>query len=43
MRGVIVLDAGPVGLITNPKLSAQSVACAQGGALRGGLSQPWLP
>ncbi|WP_287297683.1 nuclease [Moorena sp. SIO2C4] len=29
MRGVIVLDAGPVGLITNPKLSAQSVACAQ--------------
>jgi len=26
---VIVLDAGPLGLITNPKLSPQSVACTQ--------------
>lgn len=29
MSRVIVLDAGPIGLITNPKLSAESVACAQ--------------
>lgn len=29
MSQVIVLDAGPLGLITNPKLSPQSVACAQ--------------
>lgn len=27
MSRVIVLDTGPIGLITNPKLSAQSVAC----------------
>ena len=26
---VIVLDAGPLGLVTNPNLSAESVACAQ--------------
>jgi predicted nucleic acid-binding protein len=26
---VIILDAGPLGLITNPKLSAESVVCAQ--------------
>jgi predicted nucleic acid-binding protein len=26
---VIVLDTGPLGLITNPKLSTESVACAQ--------------
>jgi predicted nucleic acid-binding protein len=26
---IIVLDAGPLGLITNPNLSAESVACAQ--------------
>jgi hypothetical protein len=26
---VIILDAGPLGLITNPKLSPESVACAQ--------------
>jgi predicted nucleic acid-binding protein len=26
---VLVLDAGPLGLVTNPKLSAESVACAQ--------------
>ncbi len=25
----MMLDAGPLGLITNPKLSAESVACAQ--------------
>jgi predicted nucleic acid-binding protein len=25
----VVLDAGPLGLVTNPKLSAESVACAQ--------------
>ncbi len=29
MSQVIVLDAGPLGLITNPKLSAESFACAQ--------------
>jgi predicted nucleic acid-binding protein len=26
---VIVLDTGPLGLVTNPKLSSESVACAQ--------------
>jgi predicted nucleic acid-binding protein len=26
---VIVLDTGPLGLITNPRLSAESLACAQ--------------
>jgi len=26
---VIILDTGPLGLITNPRLSAQSAACAQ--------------
>jgi hypothetical protein len=26
---VIVLDTGPIGLITNPKLSAQGIACNQ--------------
>jgi predicted nucleic acid-binding protein len=26
---VIILDSGPLGLITNPKLSPESVACAQ--------------
>lgn len=29
MNRVILLDAGPIGLITNPKLSAESLACAQ--------------
>lgn len=27
MSRVIVLDTGPIGLITNPKLSAQGIAC----------------
>jgi predicted nucleic acid-binding protein len=26
---VIILDSGPLGLITNPKLSPESIACAQ--------------
>jgi predicted nucleic acid-binding protein len=26
---VIILDTGPLGLVTNPKLSAESIACAQ--------------
>jgi predicted nucleic acid-binding protein len=26
---VILLDTGPLGIVTNPKLSAQSIACAQ--------------
>jgi predicted nucleic acid-binding protein len=26
---VIILDSGPLGLVTNPKLSPESVACAQ--------------
>ena len=29
MNRVIVLDTGPLGLVTNPRLSAESVACAQ--------------
>lgn len=29
MSRVIILDAGPLGLVTNPKLSSESVACAQ--------------
>lgn len=29
MSRVIVLDTGPLGLVTNPKLSAESTACAQ--------------
>ena len=29
MSRVIILDAGPLGLVTNPKLSPASVACAQ--------------
>lgn len=29
MSQVIVLDTGPLGLITNPKLSAKGIACAQ--------------
>ncbi|MGC1306265.1 MAG: hypothetical protein WA885_03475 [Phormidesmis sp.] len=29
MSRVIILDSGPLGLITNPKLSAESIACAQ--------------
>lgn len=29
MSQVVVLDAGPLGLVTNPKLSPQSVACAK--------------
>lgn len=28
MSRIIVLDSGPLGLITNPKLSPESVACA---------------
>lgn len=29
MSQVVVLDTGPIGLITNPKLSAQGIACNQ--------------
>ena len=29
MSRVIILDSGPLGLVTNPQLSAESVACAQ--------------
>ncbi|MEO0769875.1 MAG: PIN domain-containing protein [Cyanobacteria bacterium J06649_4] len=29
MNRVIILDTGPVGLITNPKLSKQGIACNQ--------------
>lgn len=29
MSRVVLLDTGPLGLVTNPKLSAESVACAQ--------------
>ncbi|MBF2083458.1 nuclease [Thermoleptolyngbya sp. C42_A2020_037] len=29
MSRVIVLDTGPLGLVTNPKLSAESTACTQ--------------
>lgn len=29
MSRVILLDSGPLGLITNPKLSPQSIACNQ--------------
>ncbi|HYX23140.1 MAG TPA: nuclease [Thermoanaerobaculia bacterium] len=29
MSRTIVLDAGPLGLVTNPKISPQSLACAQ--------------
>ncbi len=29
MSQVIILDTGPLGLVTNPKLSAESNACAQ--------------
>lgn len=29
MSRVILLDAGPIGLVTNPKLSSESVACTQ--------------
>ncbi len=29
MRRVIILDTGPLGLVTNPKLSPESTACAQ--------------
>ena len=29
MSRTILLDAGPLGLVTNPKLSPQSLACAQ--------------
>ena len=29
MSQVIILDTGPLGLVTNPKLSAESIACAQ--------------
>lgn len=29
MNRVILLDTGPLGLVTNPKLSTESVACAQ--------------
>ncbi len=29
MSRVIALDTGPLGLVTNPKLSAESIACAQ--------------
>lgn len=29
MSQVILLDAGPIGLVTNPKLSPESLACTQ--------------
>lgn len=29
MSRIVVLDAGPLGLVTNPKRSPQSLACAQ--------------
>ncbi|MHC0061908.1 nuclease [Nostoc sp. UIC 10890] len=29
MNQVILLDSGPLGLVTNPKLSAESLACTQ--------------
>jgi predicted nucleic acid-binding protein len=29
VNGVVLLDAGPLGLVTNPKRSPQSLACAQ--------------
>ncbi|WP_371418173.1 nuclease [Anabaena sp. UHCC 0253] len=29
MNKIILLDAGPIGLITNPKLSDESLACAK--------------
>lgn len=29
MNKVILLDAGPIGLITNPKLSSESLACTK--------------
>lgn len=29
MSRVVLLDAGPLGLVTNPKRSPQSIACAQ--------------
>ncbi len=29
MNGVVLLDAGPLGLVTNPRRSPQSVACAR--------------
>jgi predicted nucleic acid-binding protein len=29
VKRVIILDSGPLGLITNPKLSSESVACTQ--------------
>ncbi len=29
MSQVVLLDAGPLGLVTNPKRSPQSIACAQ--------------
>ncbi|MBW4688748.1 MAG: nuclease [Komarekiella atlantica HA4396-MV6] len=29
MSQVILLDAGPIGLVTNPKLSPKSIACTQ--------------
>lgn len=29
MSKIVLLDAGPLGLVTNPKRSPQSIACAQ--------------
>lgn len=29
MKRIVLLDAGPLGLVTNPKLSPQSMACNQ--------------
>ncbi len=29
MKRIVLLDAGPLGLVTNPKLSPQSLACNQ--------------
>ncbi|MBD2168027.1 nuclease [Calothrix membranacea FACHB-236] len=29
MSRVILLDSGPIGLVTNPKLSPESIACSQ--------------
>ena len=39
MSRVVLLDAGPLGLVTNPRHSPQNLACAQwlGALVAGGL------
>ena len=39
MNRVVMLDTGPLGLVTNPRRSPQSVACAQWlqGLVEGGV------